>query len=565
MKNFSFQLLMVIGCLALNQASAQTRYLDPVFDRSDIEVTTNVTYGVNATILFQSVFGEAIPQPLRMDVYKPANDTKTDRPLVLYFHTGNFLPFINPDPSSPVQNGFNGSCGGEKNDSAAVEICTRLAQMGYVVASCTYRQGWLPTSQIQGVRIFTLINAAYRGVQDATTAIRYFRHFAATEPDKYSIDPSKVVLFGQGTGGYLSLNTALLDDYNKIPSATNGKFVWNPRQTTGNPCAPDAFIPMVIPTVNGDVFGTAVGQSPITDPMNNCAIIKIDTLCYPNWPGYSSEFSLAVNLGGALGDSSWIDNALQNPQPSLISFQVPNDPFAPYTSATLTVPGQDPPLQVVEVQGSYLVQSLMTTAGQQTPLLNAQDKYLDLQTEQLQAFANSPAGLQEPRAGLYPFVMPPDPANPQLPTTSAPWEWTSFPGLPPISGVTAGFTCNTNKATAIAYIDTIMRFYAPRACFVLGLQECVDQVLSNKEQSAANHIQLTVAPNPATDQVTLRAEPGNTILSVQVIDKTGRQVYLSSNVNNEVFTFQRQNLPTGQYIFKTNFKEGFVTKIVIFE
>ncbi len=563
MKKLTLFLLLMSGYFILDQISAQTRYLEPVFARNEIQVQKNVVFGVNATILYQSVFGEAVPQQLLMDVYRPASDTETNRPLVLYFHTGNFLPFFNP--SNPAQPGFNGSCGGERNDSAAVEICTRLAQMGYVAASCTYRQGWLPTSQIPEIRRYTLINAAYRGVQDASTAIRFFRRNADVGGNTYGIDPAKIVLFGQGTGGYVSLNTALLDAYAKIPTATNGKFVWNPRTVTQNPCAPDQIIPMVIEQVNGNIDGTSVGVSPITDPMNGCVLIKLDTLCYPNWPGYPSDFNLAVNLGGALGDSAWIDNALQNPQPALISFQVPNDPFAPYTSAVLSVPGQDPPLTVVEVQGSYLVQGLMEAAGHQNALIDANDNYLDLQANQLQAFANSPAGLQEPRAGLYPLVMPPDPEDPQLPISSAPWEWSAFPGLPPIPGVTAGFDCNTNKTTAISYIDTIMRFYAPRACFALGLQGCVDKVLSGKEPIARN-IQLTASPNPATEQVTLQAETGKTILTVQVIDKTGRQVANVQNVNSETYIFRPNNrLPAGHYIFKVSFKEGFVTKIVAFE
>lgn len=563
MKKLTLSLLLLLGYFVLDQIAAQTRYLESIFARNEIQVQKNVVFGVNATILYQSVFGEAVPQQLLMDVYRPASDTKTDRPLVLYFHTGNFLPFFNP--ANPSQPGFNGSCGGERNDSAAVEICTRLAQMGYVVASCTYRQGWLPTSTIPEIRRYTLINAAYRGVQDASTAIRFFRRNVDIGGNTYGIDPNKVVLFGQGTGGYISLNTALLDAYAKIPTATNGKFVWNPRTVTGNPCAPNAIIPMVIEQVNGDLVGTAVGVSPITDPMNNCTIVKLDTLCYPNWPGYPSDFNLAVNLGGALGDSAWIDNALANPQPALISFQVPNDPFAPYTSAVLSVPGQDPPLQVVEVQGSYLVQGLMEAAGHQSALINANDNYLDLQSNQLIAFSNSPAGLKEPRAGLYPFVMPPDPDDPQLPSTSAPWEWSSFPGLPPIPGVTPGFDCNTDKAAALPYIDTIMRFYAPRACFALGLQGCIDQVLSGKEPLAKN-IHLSASPNPAVDQVTLQAETGKTILSVQVIDKTGRLVAHTQNVNNEVYVFRPNNkLPAGHYIFKVNFQEGFVTKIVAFK
>lgn len=554
-------MLLLLMCLATHQMSAQTRYLNQVFNQ--VEVTANVTYGVNATLLYQSVFGEAIPELLKMDIYRPVGDTETNRPLVLYFHTGNFGPFKNPDPTSPVQNGFNGACGGVRTDSAAVEICTRLAKMGYVAASCEYRLGWLPTATTQELRRYTLINAAYRGVQDARTAIRFMRRSVAEQGNVYGIDPTKVVVWGQGTGGYISLNTALLDDYAKIPTATNGKFVWNPQATTGNPCAPNAIIPMVIQQVNGDIYGTSIGQSPITDPLNSCAVIKIDTLCYPNHTGYDSDFNLSVNMGGALADTGWVDNAATNPQPAMISFHVPNDNFAPYTTGTLSVPGQDPPLQVVEVQGSYTVQSYMEAAGQQAALLNA-PSYLDLAVEQAAAFANSPAGVQEPLAGLYPLNMPPDPNNPSLPTTTAPWEWTSFPGLPPIPGVTPGFSCNTNKASAIVYIDTIVRFYAPRACFVLGLQSCVDQILSNKEPLAKN-IHLVALPNPASDQVTLKAEDGEMILSVQVMDRMGRLIAAVQDVNNETFTFRRGILPAGNYVFKANFKEGFATKFVVFE
>lgn len=554
-------MLLLLMCLATHQMSAQTRYLNQVFNQ--VQVTPNVTYGVNATLLYQSVFGEAIPELLKMDIYRPVGDTETNRPVVLYFHTGNFGPFKNPDPTSPVQNGFNGACGGVRTDSAAVEICTRLAKMGYVAASCEYRLGWLPTATTQELRRYTLINAAYRGVQDARTAIRFMRRSVAEQGNVYGIDPTKVVVWGQGTGGYISLNTALLDDYAKIPTATNGKFVWNPQATTGNPCAPNAIIPMVIQQVNGDIYGTSIGQSPITDPLNSCAVIKIDTLCYPNHTGYDSDFNLSVNMGGALADTGWVDNAATNPQPAMISFHVPNDNFAPYTTGTLSVPGQDPPLQVVEVQGSYTVQSYMEAAGQQAALLNA-PSYLDLAVEQAAAFANSPAGVQEPLAGLYPLNMPPDPNNPSLPTTTAPWEWTSFPGLPPIPGVTPGFSCNTNKASAIVYIDTIVRFYAPRACFVLGLQSCVDQILSNKEPLAKN-IHLVALPNPASDQVTLKAEDGEMILSVQVMDRMGRLIAAVQDVNNETFTFRRGILPAGNYVFKANFKEGFATKFVVFE
>ena len=78
--------------------------------------------------------GGSTRQPLRAQFYSPDGDTETKRPLVIYLHTGNFIPFS-----------FNGSCGGTVKDSSNVEIATRLAKMGYVVAVVEYRQGWLPT------------------------------------------------------------------------------------------------------------------------------------------------------------------------------------------------------------------------------------------------------------------------------------------------------------------------------------------------------------------------------------------------------------------------------------
>lgn len=498
---------------------------------------------------------------LLMDVYLPMSDTESARPLVLYFHTGNFFPFKNPDPGSPVQYGFNGACGGQRDDSAAVEICTRLAQMGYVAASCDYRLGWL-FSNNQAIRRYTFVNAVYRGIQDANTAIRFFRRSVAGENNKYGIDPDRIVLFGDGTGGYISLNAAMLDNYNKIPATPNGKFLWNPQLSTGHPCAPNEMIPVVTEAVNGNLEGTSVGVSPVKDPLNNCAVIRLDTLCYPNWPGYSSRFNLAVNLGGALLDTSWIDNVAQNPQPALISFHVPNDPDAPYTSGTFDVPGPNPALPVLEVHGSYFIHQQMEDAGQQEIFLNTIGSYLNLHVNQQDAFAGSPVGMNDPRAALYPLLMPPDPVSPELPLNNAPWAWTSFPGI--IVDIGTSLFCNTNKVAAIPYIDTIIQFYAPRACFALGLQGCIDDILSNKEPIAQN-IQLTVSPNPATDQVILKAEDGNMILSVQVIDKTGRLVSNIQNVDNEVYTFRRNTLPAGHYIFKVNFKEGFVTKMVVFE
>ena len=59
-------------------------------------------------------------------------------------------------------------------------MATRLAKMGYVAAVASYRLGWNPVATTQTERVYTLINAAYRGVQDSRAAVRYFRKGVAS-------------------------------------------------------------------------------------------------------------------------------------------------------------------------------------------------------------------------------------------------------------------------------------------------------------------------------------------------------------------------------------------------
>lgn len=523
---FFVAMLFVAGSL-----SAQTRYLQEI--TADVTATANVTYGFNATVLYYSLFNQAVPVPLKLDLYRPTTDTETSRPLVLVLHTGNFLPFVNPATGAL---GANGACGGQTNDSSMVQYCTRLAKMGYVAASVDYRTGWNPLAATDVERRYGIINAAYRGIQDVRTAIRYFKKTVKEAGNPYGIDTTRIVVFGQGTGGYIALGAATLDNYNKIPLAPGGKFFWDHDANPGtNP------IPMVIPQVNGDINGTSVGQVP-----NAAAPNGLDTLCYPQHVGYTSNFRLSVNLGGALADTSWIDPG----QPAMISYHVPTDNYAPYGEGIVNVPGTN--LQVVTVQGSYLVQTMADQFGN-----NASYAGLSFETtNQAQAFADSPAGFTDLKQGLYPFNVQTNLVNGvPIPVTTAPWEWTSFvPTLPA--------TCNNDKSIAIPYIDTIIQFYAPRACFALGLQNCIDKLLSDKEPLAPLSINLTAVPNPASEEVMLQAS--STIERIAVYDRTGRIVRTANGVDADQFLLRREGLPAGTYFVKTSFKEGFKTQEVIF-
>ncbi len=444
------RILFFIFCVSLiGGLNAQTRYIDEVF--SEVDIQSNVTYGVNATVLYYAIAGEAVPEALKMDIYTPVGDTETERPLMLYFHTGNFLPsaYVSPQLN-------NGGTGGQKTDSSAVEICQRFARMGYVVASCDYRLGWNPIAPTQEERVNTLINAVYRGVQDCRTAIRFFRKSHAEMGNIFGIDTSRIVTFGQGSGGYITLANASLDIYEDVLLP---KFFGSNN------------LPMVIEIVNGNLDGTTIGINPLTG----------DTLCYPNHVGYSSNVNATVNLGGAIGDISWFDET----DGPVISFHTPTDPFTPYGDGMVIVPVQPTPLNVVEVSGSFSVQQLATEFGNNAIFETIGNGVAD----PFPSYTSASLLHNEGNLGLFPLVRPSS-----QPYDSAPWEWWAPTNPNNSNGLVTNPDMSALKGRT--FCDTIIKFTAPR--LYLSLQNsnnggngggwivsgCMDQNACNYNPSA---------------------------------------------------------------------------------
>ncbi len=105
---------------------------------------------------------------LMMDIARPA--APNPRPAIIVIHGGGFS-------------------GGSRDSYAP--LLSRLAQHGYVAASIDYRLA--PGSQFPAP------------LQDVKVAIRFLRANAA----KYSVDPDRIALFGEGAGGTLALLTGL--------------------------------------------------------------------------------------------------------------------------------------------------------------------------------------------------------------------------------------------------------------------------------------------------------------------------------------------------------------------
>lgn len=503
MKKFTLLfLLMAVGTFLSAQ---DQRYVDEIF--TDVDVQENVFYGTNATVLAVAQLGEAVPQPLVSDVYTPMGDTETERPLVIIAHTGNFLPTA-----------FNGGCGGTHKDADVVELAKRMARMGYVAVTIDYRLGWDPTNPSQTTRVFTIINAAYRGVQDSRTAVKYFRQDAESGDNQWGIDPSKIVLWGFGTGAYVTYGSATLNDISEtyIP-----EFI----------ASFDPFIPMIIEPINGDLNADNVGIA-----MNYPPFPDGDTLCYPNHTGVDASFNLAVQMGGALGDTSWISPG----DVPMISYHVPTDPFAPCTEAVLSVP---PPvnLPVVEVNGACL--SIPTANSEGINDIFSMKDYIDPIT----AIANERSGGEE---GL--FLFPSDD-----PAESAPWNF-SYSAEP--YGVT-GSDCDTDEAAAMAAMDTVMQYYIPRACITLDLG-CDLSDFTNTTELEANEVGLVVAPNPAMNHINITTEKN--MLHVIVYDMNGKVVKLYDGINNTSYDLFRDQIGAGMFVAQVFFEEGVVAQKFVF-
>ncbi len=537
MKKLNTLVLLVLALLSFQQVDAQDPFLDEMYD---ITVTNDITYGVNATALFLSVVGEAVPEELKMDVYEPVGDDNDARPLVIYLHTGNFLP----------QPQFC-SIGGNRDDDTVVEIAERLAKRGYVVAVVDYRLGWNPAASSQQDRTFGLINAAYRGVQDARTAVRYFKKEAAENSNPFKVDTDKITYFGQGTGGYISLAAATIDNYLDIVLP---KFTVD---FMGQP------VPMVIESINGDIFGTSYGV--VTAPFDAALPFPLgDTLCYPNHVGYDSDVQLAVNLGGAMGDISWLDES----DPPFISFHVPNDSLAPYEEFTLTVPTTCD--LIVEVQGSYLVQQKANDLGL-NDVFDVENFRQDFRT-----YTDRADMVNDGYDGLFPFVYPsfdqPTQCFEEL-TVTAPWEFwdaADFENVfcdlqPTVNMHQVGLAGNPlmTEDQGMAYIDTIIGYFAPRAYLALELGDA--SIVSTEDLAPASEVKLTLTPNPASQQVIFNTASDQPMENIRLFDINGRLVSSHMNINANDFTLYRQNLSSGIYIAKVTVEAGVISRKVVFE
>jgi hypothetical protein len=498
-------ILTILSTLILTGLFAQDRYLEEVFTKSEIKVTSDVHYATNATILgllFNPNVNEFIPEPLFMDVYEPdpAVDTVTNRPVVVVVHGGDGLPRL-----------ANNACWGDKIDSVTVSTAMKLAKMGFVAVAPNYRLGWNPLTTRQDDFLDGLVDAAVRINQDLKACARYLRKNVAEDGNTYGIHPDQIAIWGTAsTAGTYSGFAAYINDISEVQTPTF--FVTD---SAGN--IRNTFNEMEA----GDLEGLTVGMTAGGDTTN-----------YINTPGYSSAFQLTA-LGSAISLDSGI---LDAGEPPMIMFGNPKSVVTQFDEGPIQLPTTGQVVAFVQLSGGLIkdannvglndgwagLTDTFTLAQQADPNFGAVEGWLPLYGD---------------ADNEYPWVH---------------WDRVNCP-LDSASNATAP---GSDRLYALSQIDTMAGYFGVRACVTFGLgcpgiTSVEDQVLDQKL--------VTLSPNPTTGTIRIEAAEGQRMKDVEVYSFDGRLVRQFS-ANATMIQEDLSGLSSGLYSIRVWMNDGFVVK-----
>lgn len=550
------QYLIFTGLLTLCAIGSfgQDRYVDPIYTDADIEVTSNVEFATNIDFLTSKTgnqqnvgrdileiltalgTGQAIPAKyfdpadaasdlkvttLKMDVYRPSAtvDATTDRPVVVFIHTGNFLP-------PPI----NGSPTGIKTDSTAIVICTEWAKRGYVAVSVDYRLGWNPLAAEAEVRRGQLLNAVYRAIHDVKQAVITLRD-DATGSNTYGIDANKIALYGEGTGAYVALAYETLDK-NEEMELTKFRV--------------------------GDVGPSYIDRSLVGEIDGSGGFLNLYAAS-----STSSDVSAIITAGGALADTSWLEAG----DAPMISFHCVRDPFAPFSEGTVIVPTTNE--DVVDVQGANVY-------IQKAVALGNNDVFAGINNDAYTIAARSHYGsevdyiypapfdkitINTEVDGLFPVLRPL--AASSLNNEGSPWQFWDpqsplatavvgeFMGQPVTAHMNSlGSNSDMSPTKGRTYIDTIMGYSAPRLAVING--DVTVEALSVEDELPTNA--ASIYPNPANNHIVIEVEGRYNVSSISIVDIAGKTVINLSASNNQRVDIS--NLNAGYYFVNVVTDQG---------
>ncbi len=540
MKTIKLSIVGLLLCFSTANAQKQ-RYIDNVFTATT--TVSGVVYGNNTN-------NTGAATNLLVDILSPTGDNATKRPLIIMAHEGSFL--------------F-----GDKTDAYMTRYADRMVKKGYVVALMTYRKGWVPNlSGTAEDNSRAIIPAAWRAIQDQKACIRFFRKNAST----YKIDPDRIFAGGFGAGAYLAPNGQHIDPADfSLPS-------FKQKDANGNPTS-TPYIDTTMKTFGGVFDTTSSGTT--------------------GSGKFSYKVKAVVVYSGALLDTLLL-NADGVPA---ICVHGTKDETTPYKTAIVNAqlaPGQLTP--IVRVHGSYQMSRMLDKLGPNKVFNNiTADGYPKTVDNDVKQGATIPYA-----KGCFPLVdetyMPWDCAQDAYTTTCEPYmdtviDYTKFRLHIFLDKPVANFNPQTTNGSLDATFTDASTSSLSIASYAWNFGDGATSTLANPSHTYASvgdktvklvitnaagskdsttktitvgvnsikskYIQnLFVAyPNPATDVINLTINYGETIKAVTVNDVTGKEVYRSEGVVENINT---STLARGIYSITVNTNKGLgVQRIVL--
>lgn len=523
---------IIFSCISITALFAQERYVDEVFTNFTQE--NNVLYSQNYSVIAASQGAPYVPTgaspqvpALVFDLYEPAGDTVAERPLVIMLHTGTFLPII-----------YNGNATGMRNDAATTNICKSYAKRGYVVANLEYRLGWNPTAATQAERAASLMKAVYRAIQDTKSAVRFFRKDYANG-NQWGIDTSRIILCGQGSGGWVALGYATVD---KLAEIQLPKFL------------DGAGVPLIDTVAIGDWDGYGGNSIPGAGNMQSNL-------------GYSNDIHMVCSMGGGMGDLSWLEAG----DVPMCAVHCPTDPVATYTTGDVAIASIG--VVTTDISGSYDVMKKANLLGNNS-ILDPVNAGADAYTIAAAAASANAQGMMDiggtvvgaPVDNIFPFIT----GNP---FEASPWDlWDSTTtvnialalGLPAAQGTAAH---NSNIAQnpdmsytkSMAYMDSTLGYFCRRIVRATNLDG-----LAGLNDLISTESGINLFPNPANQNFTIQSDKG-LITEVKIYSATGQLVKLASDLSANQVNIENLNLKEGLYLCSVKINGQFHTKRIIIE
>jgi len=201
MKSTFLILLSLFSFLSIHSQHCSERYKNRIFNT--IQIHRDVIYTKNAPKLIGSSLGieTIINRDLKMDIFfPPTTDTVQNRPVVIVAHGGGFIDVAFMGGTLLV---------GVKENDDVQALCDSLAHRGFIAAAIEYRTGFDVASTT------SIKRAVWRGAQDMSSAIRFFRKNAQL----LGVNPAQIFISGSSAGAFCAIHSCFVDFYERIPES----------------------------------------------------------------------------------------------------------------------------------------------------------------------------------------------------------------------------------------------------------------------------------------------------------------------------------------------------------